>query len=386
MDHRPATRQTRTVLGAVPPSVVGSFSGSFVTAPELVSTVLFALGWTAGWVVLWRARPLPAAPARSVRVSVVVPARDEATSLPVLLASLGGELRAGDELIVVDDHSTDATAQLAVAGGARVISAPALPAGWAGKPHACHRGALASSNEVLVFLDADVSLGRGALDGLAAQLVSHPDELVSVQPHHVTVRAHEQASVLFNVVAMMGSAACTPWGERVPTHVAFGPVVAVRREAYERAGGHAHPEVRAAVLEDIALARRFPRSRLFAGTATGTSFRMYPRDLGQVVEGWTKGVGIGFDATPWWAVVLTAAWVTSLAGGAVTSAWFALASLVQFAVFARRVGRFRWWAVVAFPVWVVLLVAVLGRSLWRRRRGGTVTWKGRALRPDQETS
>jgi 4,4'-diaponeurosporenoate glycosyltransferase len=112
---------------------------------------------------------------------------------------------------------------------------------------------------------------------------------------------------------------------------------------------------------------------------------MYPRDLGQVVEGWTKGVGIGFDATPWWAVVFTAAWVTSLAGGAVTSAWFALASLVQFAVFARRVGRFRWWAVVAFPVWVVLLVAVLGRSLWRRRRGGTVTWKGRTLRPDQET-
>ena len=270
-------------------------------------------------------------------------------------------------------------------GGARVIGAPDLPAGWAGKPHACHVGAQASANEVLVFLDADVCLAPGTLDALAAQLDAHPDELVSVQPHHVTVRAHEQASVLFNVVAMMGSAACTPWGERVPTHVAFGPVVGVRREAYERLGGHAHPDVRAAVLEDIALARRFPRSRLFAGTATGTTFRMYPRDLGQVVEGWTKGVGIGFDATPWWAVVLTAAWVTSLAGGVVTSVWFALASLVQFGVFARRVGRFRWWAVAAFPVWVLLLVVVLGRSLWRRRRGGTVTWKGRALRPDQET-
>jgi hypothetical protein len=191
--------------------------------------------------------------------------------------------------------------------------------------------------------------------------------------------------VLFNVVALMGSAAFTPWGLRVPTRVAFGPVVAVRRDAYERAGGHAHPDVRGAVLEDIALARRFPRSRLFAGTARGSSFRMYPRDLHQVVEGWTKGVGIGFDATPWWATVLTAAWVTSLAGGAVTSAWFALASLAQFAVLARRAGRFVWWAVLAYPVWVLLLVVVLGRSLWRRRRGRTVSWKGRELRPDQKT-
>ena len=373
--------QTRTVLGADQLSSMASF----VAAPEIVATVLFALGWTAGWVALWRARPLPAAPARSVRVSVVVPARDEAASLPVLLASLAGELLDGDELIVVDDHSTDDTAALAAAGGAQVVSAPALPPGWAGKPHACHVGAQASSNEVLVFLDADVRLVPGTLDSLTAQLDQHPDELVSVQPHHVTVAAHEQASVLFNVVAMTGSGACTPWGEAVPTRVAFGPVVAVRRHAYEHAGGHAHPEVRAAVLEDIALARRFPRSRLFSGTATGPSFRMYPRDLGQVLEGWTKGVGIGFDATPWWAVALTAAWVTSLAGGVMTSAWFALASLVQFGVFAHRVGRFRWWTVAAYPVWVLLLVVVLGRSLWRRRRGGTVTWKGRALRPDQQT-
>lgn len=377
VDHRPATRQTRTVLSADLPSYVGP--------PAIGSLVLFALGWTAGWVALWRARPLPAASSRRAAVSIVVPARDEAASLPNLLASLVGELGPDDEVIVVDDHSTDDTALLAAAAGARVIAAPALPAGWAGKPHACHVGAQASSSEVLVFLDADVRLSPGTLDALTAQLEAYPGELVSVQPHHVTAHAHEQASVLFNVVAAMGSGACTPWGDRVPTLVAFGPIVAVHREAYERAGGHVHQDVRGAVLEDIALARRFPRSRLFSGTAAGPSFRMYPRDLGQVVEGWTKGVGIGFDATPWWAVVLTAAWVTSLAGGAVTSAWFALASLVQFGVFARRVGRFRSWAVVVFPVWVPLLVVVLVRSLWRRHRGGTVTWKGRALRPDQET-
>jgi membrane protein implicated in regulation of membrane protease activity len=155
------------------------------------------------------------------------------------------------------------------------------------------------------------------------------------------------------------------------------------RTTYDRIGGHAHPDVRRAVLEDIALARRCPRSRLFAGTRHGPSFRMYPRDLAQVIEGWTKGVGIGVDATPWWALVGTAAWVTSLAGGVVTSPWFALASIVQLTVLARRAGAFRWWAVVVYPIWCLLLVLVVARSLWRRRRGGQVTWKGRSLRPDQ---
>lgn len=318
-------------------------------------------------------------------VSIVVPARDEARSLPALLASLVAEVRDGDEVIVVDDHSADATASLAVAGGATVIAAPPLPVEWAGKPHACHVGALSATNRVFVFLDADVRLAPGALDALVAQLERHPEELISMQPHHATVRPYEQVSVLFNVVALMGSAAFTPRGERVPTRVAFGPVVAVRRDAYERAGGHAHEDVRGAVLEDIALARRFPRSRLFVGTSVGTSFRMYPRDLRQVIEGWTKGLAIGFDATPWWATALVAAWVTSLAGGAVTSAWCAVASMAQFAVFARRAGRFTWWATAMFPVWVALLVTVLVRSWWRRRFGGAVTWKGRVLRPDQET-
>ncbi len=352
--------------------------------PGWGATVSFVLGWLAGWLVLWRARPLPPARSpRSVPVSVVVPARDEEASLPALLASLGGERGPDDDVVVVDDHSTDATASIAAAAGATVVAAPSLPPGWAGKPHACHVGVQHARHDVLVFLDADVRLAPGTLDAVVDQVLEHPDELVSVQPHHRTERAHEQASLLFNVAALMGSAAFSPLGERVATHVAFGPVVACTRAAYERSGGHEHPAVRRAVLEDIALAQRFPRSRLFAGTSSGTSFRMYPRDLRQVVEGWTKGFGIGFDATPWWALVATAAWITSLAGGVVTSPWFALASLLQLAVLSRRVGRFRWWAVLVYPVWCAVLVLVLVRSLWARRRGGRVTWKGRSLQPDQ---
>ncbi|MEZ5250835.1 MAG: glycosyltransferase [Ilumatobacteraceae bacterium] len=255
--------------------------------------------------------------------------------MPVLLASLGAELRTGDELVVVDDHSTDATAALATAAGARVIRRAGAAGGWSRQAAACHVGVQHATNDVLVFVDADVRLAEGTLGALVAAVARHPDEIVSVQPHHRTERTHEQASLLFNVVALMGCGAFTPAGERVATHVAFGPVLACRRRRVQ-ARRRPPPEVRAAVLEDIALAQRFVRSRLFAGGARGPSFRMYPRDLGQVIEGWTKGIAIGFDATPWWAVLAVAAWVASLAGGVVSSPWFAFASIAQLAVLARR--------------------------------------------------
>ena len=73
------------------------------------------------------------------------------------------------ELIVVDDNSTDDTAAVAAAWGARVVSPRHLPPGWKGKPHACHQGALAAGGEWLLFTDADTIHppdGAGTRSGL----------------------------------------------------------------------------------------------------------------------------------------------------------------------------------------------------------------------------
>ena len=354
--------------------------------PSVWSVVAFAIGWSAGWLMLCRPRRLPdVATQLRVPVSVVIPARNEGAVIGDLVARLVAQCMAGDEVIVVDDHSADDTAVAAAASGAIVVSAPTLPSGWAGKPHACSVGAARATTEVLVFIDADVTPSGRLLGALADVVAAHPDRLVSVQPWHGTVRAYEQLSALFNVTALMGCVTFTVFGLRPRPRVAFGPVIACTRERYEYLGGHAHPDVRSAVLEDIALARRFGHSELFVGSATGTTFRMYPNGLGQLVEGWTKGIGIGVDATPWWATVAVGAWVTSVAGGWLTSPWFALATMVQLAVLLRVAGGFRWWAVVAYPVPTAWFVVVVVRSLVRRRRGGEVAWKGRTLRPDQET-
>jgi 4,4'-diaponeurosporenoate glycosyltransferase len=315
-------------------------------------------------------------------VAVVVPARDEAETLPALLASVIRQLRPGDELVVVDDHSTDGTAEAAAGFGARVVSAPTLPQGWTGKCWACHRGALATASPVLVFLDADVVLeAPDVLDRLVARLdaATSPDErLVTVQPWHRTVRATEQASLLFNVTALMGSAAFTPLGERVRVAVAFGAVLTCTRSGYEAIGGHAHPAVRAAVAEDLALADRFADVRAYTGRPS-VSFRMYPRGARQLVAGWTKNIATGAGHIRWWFALGVVGWIWSLAGGWLTSPWFYGASVVQLIVLGRRSGRFGLPAALLYPAQTVFFLAVFVRSVALTALGRSVMWKQRPV-------
>lgn len=354
---------------------------------------LFLAGWAAGWLLLARPRALPAAEPAASRptVSVVIPARDEERSIGRAVESAVRQLREGDEVLVVDDHSHDRTATVARAAGARVFAAPDLPPGWAGKPHACSVGAAAAGGEVLVFVDADVTLGVGALDAIAA-LSTAPGQrprIVSVQPWHRTGSAVEQLQLCCNLVALMGCVAFTALGRHIRPRVAFGPVLACTRDDYLAMGGHGHPDVRGAILEDIALARRAARVVLHTGRAPTpertTAFRMYPGGWRPMVEGWTKGMGIGASATPPWAFVLVAAWVASLAAGWLVSPWLSLVSAAQVVVLARVAGRWSWWAVVLFPVPLLWFVGICCRSAWRRVARREVSWKGRQLTPDQPT-
>jgi 4,4'-diaponeurosporenoate glycosyltransferase len=350
--------------------------------PSPGSVVLFLIGWGCGWLLFWRPRPLPAGPATRRAVAVVVPARDEAGTLPALLPSVVRELRPGDELVVVDDHSSDGTASVAARLGARVVSAPDLPPGWTGKCWACHRGALATSSPVLVFLDADVVLeAPDVLDRLVGRLdaASTPDErLVTVQPWHRTARATEQLSLLFNITAVMGSAAFTPLGERPRVAVAFGPMLACTRSGYEAIGGHAHPSVRGAVAEDLALADHFADVRAFTGRPS-VSFRMYPRGVRQLVAGWTKNIATGAGHIRWWFALAVVGWIWSLAGGWLTSPWFYGASVVQLVVLGRRSGRFGLPAALVFPALTVFFLVVFVRSVVLTALGGSVTWKQRRV-------
>jgi 4,4'-diaponeurosporenoate glycosyltransferase len=369
---------------------MGQMSLTWFELPRMGSSIIYLVGFAAGWLLLARPRRLPPlgdrdadraadrAPDRAA-MAVVIPARNEAHNIGAVVTAMLAQRRPDDEIVVVDDGSTDATASVAAAAGARVVTAGPLPADWAGKPHACHIGVAATTAPTIVFLDADIAPPGDLLDRLAARVRASPDALVSVQPWHRTERAYEQLSLPFGIVALMGTAAFTVFGHRTAGQVACGPVMACTRSGYAASGGHAHPDVRSAVVEDLALARRFPSVDVYTGAPGDVVYRMYPNGPRSLVEGWTKNMAAGAGRTPWWALVLIVAWIASISGGWAVSFWWWLATSLQFVVLGRRFGR--WHPVTPFlhPLlaigFVVLFVRSLVLALFRR----PVTWKGRSL-------
>lgn len=322
-------------------------------------------------------------------LSVIIPARNEAFSLPALLHSIGRSTVAPLEVIVVDDSSTDGTGEIAAAYGATVVKAPPLPEGWLGKPWACWTGASCARGEHLLFLDADVTLGPDALERLCAACAPG---LLSVQPFHHAVHRYESLSAVFNLVTAMGSGAFACVGSP-PATIAFGPCMLTPTADYVAVGGHR--AVADAVVEDAALAAKYSRNGLPVRHLTGAdaiSFRMYPDGLRSLVDGWTRTLASGASFARPLAVGLAAAWVASCLAISVTAArWLIdgggagwppvlyVLTAALMAVLLRRVGRFRWWTWVAFPVGVGCFVAVCARSLWRTYCRRELDWRARRL-------
>ena len=263
---------------------------------EVIATVM---GLLLGGLLMLRVRaPLSAVELNrefSRDTSVIIPARNEEASLPLLLASLASQPQPPREVIVVDDGSVDATALVARRHGAFVVACGEPPAGWLAKPWACAAGVDASSGSRLVLIDADTVLSpRGLERILRSHEILAPEGLLSVQPYHEARRSYEQLSAVANLVVVLGSG--MGGSRKRSARVAFGPCLVTERVTLGRAGGFA--AVRGEVTEDAALARAYgsigaPVVCLAGGDAL--SFRMFPNGVRQMVDGWTRTLARGAE-------------------------------------------------------------------------------------------
>jgi glycosyltransferase involved in cell wall biosynthesis len=253
-------------------------------------------------------------------VSVIVPARNEEVSLPACLESLIGQsgipqTGVAFEIIVIDDHSTDRTHEIASSfPQVRVIEAAPLPLGWSGKNNAVATGAREARGEWLLFTDADTVHLPGSLARSLAEAKERDVAMLSYSPEQIVGTCWEKAvmPVIFAELASLYPLAKVSDPDSSAA-AANGQYILIRRDAYQSIGGHA--AVAGDLLEDLALARKLKQSghKIFfryGGDAVRT--RMY-RGFVQLREGWTRSLTILFPSPRRLALRSVFAWMLAWA-------------------------------------------------------------------------
>ena len=331
-------------------------------------------------------------------VSVLIPARDEESNICNATSRVLSNASRDLELIVVDDHSQDRTAELvervtAQDSRVRLLRAPRLPDDWGGKPHSCFTGAANAGGDYLVFVDADVALEPDAIERIVAFMDRTQSHLASGIPRQVTLSLTEKLVVplihfiLLGFLPMMGMR----WTRRPAFAAGCGQLFIARRTAYEETGGH--QAIKASRHDGLELPRAFRKvglkTELFDATDLA-SCRMYSNAI-EVWNGFAKNATEGMASPtailPWTLlllggqvlppVLLLAAWLTN--AGSSTVALAATATAMAFVTRLVLAWKFEQSLLGALlhPVGIVIVIAVQWFALVRESLGRPLAWKGR---------
>lgn len=236
--------------------------------------------------------PLP----EGATVTVIVPARDEAGRIGPLLAAVMTDPQVG-EVVVVDDESRDATAEIARRAGARVVAGRPLPNGWVGKPWALQQGLEAATTDWVVTLDADVVPRPGFVGALLEASVSSGYDLLTVGPRFVVGTSGEQLlhpAMLATIVYRFGA----PGGTVKPARaMGNGQCLVARRSRLLELGGFS--VAASHMTDDIALVRTLSRGGAAVGFLDGS--RLVEVDMhdsaAELWREWGRSLPMA-DATP----------------------------------------------------------------------------------------
>jgi glycosyltransferase involved in cell wall biosynthesis len=351
-------------------------------------------------------------PKELLELTVIIPARNEEDCLAACLESLTSQsekvfkLGRDWELIVVDDHSTDRTGEIARGfAGVTVIGAGKLEPGqkpvWTGKNNALWTAARRARGRWLLFTDADTIHEPGNLHRALHEAVRYKVGVLSYSPRQIVSGLAQRSlmPLIFSELALAyPPAKVSDPAQRIAA--ANGQFLLIEREAYRRLGGHAM--VAEKVLEDVELAFLAKRRQIalrFRYAADAVSTRMY-RTAAAMVEGWTKNLALLFSncltlarwrvldilllfALPLLAVEL---WNVHFAPHAmpwVYDGWLIVLLWVRnlFRFYGRVAkSNFPFLDCAIAPLGLPLFVVLLYRSWYQHRILKRVSWKGRSYK------
>jgi chlorobactene glucosyltransferase len=369
--------------------------------------LLPALPWVLPFLALPRlARRTPslidARPGSGPLVSVVIPARNESSTIATVVGSILATTYHPVELLVVDDRSTDDTAAIVERFGdprLRLVRGEELPDGWYGKPWACYQGYRAAKGEILLFTDADTQHAPELLGRAVGALLSEEAGLVTVAPLQRCVTFWERVVMpqIWLLLALRYHPAAVNRARRERDVIANGQFILMTRQAYEAAG--THRAVRHEVAEDLALAQTFLRQGLklhFVFAERLMETRMY-QGLSHLIEGWSKNIYLGGRRSfphepllrglvPVMLVVAMLYWLLPPAVLLASAMDPRLAPIAPAALLATAFSAGFWMLInhgmqipavygLAYPLGAVMALYIILRSTWRG--GRRVEWRGR---------
>jgi Glycosyl transferase family 2 len=341
-------------------------------------------------------RPPPPAASDRPAISVLIPARNEEAGIEAAARAALASVDVDVEVIVLDDHSTDRTAEIvrtlaAVDSRVRLAAGDPLPPGWAGKQFACFTLSALARHPVLAFLDADVRLEPPALARLDAFRVQSAAALVSGFPRQLTGTLLERLLIPLMHFVLLGF---LPLGRmridpRPSLGAGCGQLFLTTADSYRQVGGHSHPLVRGSFHDGVKLPRAYRSSGRMTDLCDVTelaSCRMY-RSAGQVWRGLAKNAGEGLGKWPlilFATVLLAVGQVVPFAGVAaadtpVEMLTYGTAAILALAPRLHAAARFRqsFLGAVLHPVGITFFLLVQWYSFARSVVGRPVGWKDR---------
>lgn len=221
-------------------------------------------------------------------LAILIPARNEEANLGSCLEA--ALLQPALEILVYNDHSTDGTAAVIAAfserdSRVRGISPNPLPTGWYGKTFACAQLAANAHSTWMIFLDADARLSPGAASSMVAEAVRRRLTFLSCWPRFETETFWEAVLMpLLNwVVFSIFPGPMSLFRKDRSLALAHGACIMVRRDVYEKLGGHA--SVANQIFEDTRLAQLW-RERGERGLGLDGQYLVRVRMYGSLEEIW----------------------------------------------------------------------------------------------------
>lgn len=340
---------------------------------------------------------MTAFPENPIRLSAIVPARNEEAVIAACVESLAQQPEIV-EILVVNDQSTDQTAAIVREcmqrfPQLRPLETTELPPGWVGKNNAVWLGAREAKGDWLLFTDADTVHSSDSAAKVLAIAREQNAVMVSLSPEQMMETWYEKSLIPYVYCRLANKFSFAEVNDpQNPAAAANGQFLMIRRDVYEAIGGHA--SVASEVLEDVALAKRVKSAgyRTWFGSGKGiVRVRMY-RFFAAMWEGWRKNLYLlmgGSEAAVGEEIVravvpvmatLIAAAVTLVFTKSVLAAVGVLAVavigiFVAYVAELRRnhfAGRLLWYGIFGR----LLFAGVLWAS-YRGHRKGRLEWKGR---------